>query len=242
LLVGASAGILLSGRAHAQTKSQLYCVKWQHSDGSSAGNFCSPFTIKEGTGATFARSGSTMTITVTGGAAAAGGSDTQLQYNSATALAGISTATTNGTITTFKAGADLLFADPTDATKKTQFDLSNIATGTTRTVNIPNANSTTAQTLAAVANNFVTAMSAQGVFTLARPTCSNLSDAGTLCTSSTDFMEEPAATGLVAKTARIPARAHHQHRRLNPRQREQRRRRSWQSDARHWLEYPHTSF
>jgi hypothetical protein len=140
-------------------------------------------------------------LTVTGGAAAAGGSDTQLQYNSATALAGISTATTNGTITTFKAGADLLFADPTDATKKTQFDLSNIATGTTRTVNIPNANSTTAQTLAAVANNFVTAMSAQGVFTLARPTCSNLSDAGTLCTSSTDFMEEPASNGLVAKTA-----------------------------------------
>jgi hypothetical protein len=59
-------GILLSGGTRTEQISTLL-REVAHSDGSSAGNFCSPFTIKEGTGATFSRSGSTMTLTVTGG-------------------------------------------------------------------------------------------------------------------------------------------------------------------------------
>jgi hypothetical protein len=62
----------------------------------------------------------------------------------------------------------LALQDGTDPSKQVTFDLSNITTGTTRTLNVPNANSTTAQTKAATTNEFLTAMSAQGVFTSAQ--------------------------------------------------------------------------
>jgi hypothetical protein len=63
----------------------------------------------------------------------------------------------------FKAGSNFQLTDFTDTTKILQFDLSNIATGQTRTVNIPNANSTTIQPASAPANQFSTGFSAQGV-------------------------------------------------------------------------------
>jgi len=82
-------------------------------------------------------------------------------------------------VQTFQAGANHLLTDTTDTTKKFQFDASNIATATTRTVNIPNANSTTAQTISVVSHNFLTGMSAQGVFTQAQPAASDLSNGTT---------------------------------------------------------------
>lgn len=83
-------------------------------------------------------------------------------------------------VQTFQVGANHLLVDPTDTTKKFQFDASNIGTGTTRTVNIPNANSTTIQSDTGAANNFLTAVSPQGVISKAQPAFSNLSGAATL--------------------------------------------------------------
>lgn len=80
---------------------------------------------------------------------------------------------------TFQSGANFLLADPTDTTKKAQFDLSNIGTGVSRTVNIPNANSTTVQADTGASNQFLTAISAQGVISKAQPSFSNLSGAAT---------------------------------------------------------------
>ncbi len=97
-------------------------------------------------------------------------------------------------VQTFQAGANHLLVDPTDTTKKFQFDASNIGTGTTRTVNIPNTNSTTIQASSAGANQFATGVSAQGVVSYAQPAFSNLS--GSL-TSGQDY-----TTGVSANTYR----------------------------------------
>jgi hypothetical protein len=78
-------------------------------------------------------------------------------------------------VQTFQGGANHLITDTTDLTKKFQFDVSNVATSTTRTVNIPNANSTTIQADTGAANNFITAVSAQGVISKAQPALTNLS-------------------------------------------------------------------
>lgn len=113
--------------------------------------------------------------------AAAGGSSGQVQWNNSTALGGISNLTTTGTVTTALTGADWLFADPTDSTKKAQLDLSGITTATTRTVNIPNANSTTVQPDTGAAHNFLTAISALGVISKTQAGCADLSDAVSTC-------------------------------------------------------------
>jgi hypothetical protein len=84
-------------------------------------------------------------------------------------------------VQTFQGGANHLIADPSDTTKKFQFDVSNVAPSTTRTLNIPNANSTAAQSISAVPHFFLTAMSAQGTFTASQPACGDLSDAGVFC-------------------------------------------------------------
>jgi hypothetical protein len=96
-----------------------------------------------------------------------GGSPGQVQYNNAGALGGISSMTTNGTVVTQLAGVDFLLADPASSTKQADFILSNITAGQTRQVNIPDANSTTVQAGAGAGNNFVQAISAQGVITFA---------------------------------------------------------------------------
>jgi hypothetical protein len=79
----------------------------------------------------------------------------------------------------FQSGANFLLSDPTDTTKKAQFDLANIASATTRTVNLPNANSTTVQANTGAANEFLTAISAQGVVSRSQPSFSNLSGTAT---------------------------------------------------------------
>jgi hypothetical protein len=78
----------------------------------------------------------------------------------------------------FQAGANFDLADPTDTTKIAQFGLSNIATGTTRTINVPNANSTTVQSSSAAAHQFATGISAQGVVAYGQPAFTDIS--GTL--------------------------------------------------------------
>lgn len=75
----------------------------------------------------------------------------------------------------FLAGADFELLDPTDPTKEVQFDLSNLTTNVTRTVNIPDANSTTIQPTTAPSHQFVTAVSAQGVITFAQPAFTDVS-------------------------------------------------------------------
>lgn len=78
-------------------------------------------------------------------------------------------------VQTFQGGANLLIVDASDVTKKFQFDVSNIATSTTRTVNIPNANSTTVQASTASAHQFATAVSAQGVVAYGQPAFTDIS-------------------------------------------------------------------
>jgi hypothetical protein len=63
----------------------------------------------------------------------------------------------------------------TTTTKKAIFGLSNITAGNTRTVNVPDANSTTIQSDTGASNNFLTAVSAQGVISKAQPAFTNLS-------------------------------------------------------------------
>lgn len=74
----------------------------------------------------------------------------------------------------FQAGTNFRFADTTDPTKLAHFDLSNLTTSTERTVNVPDANSTFAQAKSSTLHQFLTAMSAQGVFTSAQPDYSDL--------------------------------------------------------------------
>jgi len=161
-------------KAHAQ----IDVIKFQANDGSAVGTVAAPFTFKAGSNCSFAKSGSTFTVNCTGGAAAAGGSSGQVQWNNAGALAGISTLTTTGTINTALSGADWLFADPTAPTKKAQFDLSNITAANTRTINVPDANSTLAQA-STCTNQVFTSMSGQGVFA-----CSTITSAFTSGTFS----------------------------------------------------------
>lgn len=75
----------------------------------------------------------------------------------------------------FQAGTLFRLVDPANNTKTAQFDLSNISSATTRTVNIPDANSTTIQSSSAPANSFANSVSAQGIVGYTQPSFSNLS-------------------------------------------------------------------
>ena len=77
-------------------------------------------------------------------------------------------------------------SDSTDTTKRFQFDVSNVATATTRTVNIPNANSTTAQSVSAVSHFFLTAMDAQGLFSASQPSFSDITGNATTAQGGTN--------------------------------------------------------
>jgi hypothetical protein len=82
-------------------------------------------------------------------------------------------------VQTFQGGANFILQDPTDTSKTAKFDLSNIGASTQRTVNIPNANSTTVQASTASSNQFATSISAQGVVGYSQPSFSNLSGTAT---------------------------------------------------------------
>jgi hypothetical protein len=101
---------------------------------------------------------------------------------------------------TFQAGTGIRIADPSDGTKLAQFDVSNIATSTTRTINVPNANSTTVQSSSAGANQFATGISAQGVLSYAQPTFGNLSGSATLTQGGTTVSTAPDDNILVGNS------------------------------------------
>src|SRR5215831_2877494 len=113
-----------------------------------------------------------------GGGGTPGGSNTQLQFNNSSAFGGVTYLTYDGTTVSqqVNTGASRRYAmlDAADNTKKAEFDLSNIATATVRTINLPNANSTTIQSDTGASNNFLTAVSAQGLISKAQPAFSNL--------------------------------------------------------------------
>ena len=70
-----------------------------------------------------------------------GGSDTQVQYNNTGTLNGISGATFDGTNLNLQDSL-LRIVDNADTSKKVQFEASGITTATTRTLTLPNANTT----------------------------------------------------------------------------------------------------
>jgi hypothetical protein len=106
----------------------------------------------------------------------------------------LSSKTFDNTNTANFKGSLFTLQDATDTTKQARFDVSNVGTGQTRTVNIPDANSTAAQAKAAVSNQFLTSMSAQGVFGAAQPAFSDLS-------GSVAATQMPALTGDVTTGA-----------------------------------------
>lgn len=80
-------------------------------------------------------------------------------------------------------------------TKKAVFDLTNISNATTRTINVPNANSTTVQANTGASNQFLTAVSAQGVVSRSQPAFSDLSGAATAAQLPTAVNSFTFATG-----------------------------------------------
>jgi len=106
---------------------------------------------------------------------------------------------------TFKAGGNFLVVDPTDATKRIQFDVSNVATATTRTVNVPNANSTTVQADTGAANQFLTAISSQGVVSKAQPNFTNMAGTATAgqlpATTVNSVVNDTNVTGSISAQA-----------------------------------------
>jgi hypothetical protein len=107
----------------------------------------------------------------------------------------------------FQGGANFSLVDPTDTTKKLQFDISGVSTGTTRTMTVPNANGTFVVPDTGAANNFLTAISAAGAITKAQPSSANLSDVGTLVKNNagnaytTGAQDFTSATSLTVPTA-----------------------------------------
>jgi hypothetical protein len=117
----------------------------------------------------------------------------------------------------------LALQDGTDPSKQATFDLSNITTSTTRTINVPNANSTLAQTKNATTHQFLTAMSAQGVFTAAQLTYADIAVDGMVlgyvaktanytltttdylvnCTSGTFTLTLPTAVGVAGQVYQL---------------------------------------
>lgn len=100
----------------------------------------------------------------------------------------------------FETGANFRFRDPTDLTKTAGFDLSNIATGTNRTVTFPNADSTTVVPDTGAANNFLTAISATGAISKAQPAFSNISGSITAA-QAPDAVADGATKGVASFTA-----------------------------------------
>jgi hypothetical protein len=193
--------LLFAGRAHAQ----IDVIQFQDNTGAIVGTFAAPFKIKAGSNCTPSRSGSILTFNCSGGAAAAGGTNGQLQFNNSSALGGITSFTSDGTSQIAQVGTKWTFADPTTPTKKFQFDASNISAATTRIVNIPNANSTLAQAISVVAHQYLTGMSAQGLFSQAQPAYSDLTGTPTLPATLANsahkwFNSYDSVTGLFSQT------------------------------------------
>jgi hypothetical protein len=86
--------LLLSCSAFAD---QVNCVKWKNLDATTAATYCKPFSVRAGSGVTFSNNDldRVLTISSTGPAPGAGGSNTQLQFNLGGVLSGSSGLTWN---------------------------------------------------------------------------------------------------------------------------------------------------
>src|SRR5438270_888865 len=97
------------------------------------------YVVRTGAGVTAARmlTGTTIYLTNTNGDGSVGNPVFNIGANVA---ATDRTNTFGAFVQTFQGGANHLIVDPTDTSKKFQFDVSNVSTATTRTMNVPNAN------------------------------------------------------------------------------------------------------
>lgn len=172
-------------------------------------NISQPFTLSGSAGSSgqvFTSQGAgavPIWTTPSAGGGAPGGLDSQFQYNNGGVFGGITPMTydDSGLAVTAKVGNSFFFVDPTTISKRFNFDASNIASATTRTVNIPNANSTTVQADSGAPSQFFTAMSAQGVFTRAQPTYANIS--GTIPAVTSIATTSPVQGGTITGTGTI---------------------------------------
>lgn len=82
----------------------------------------------------------------------------------------------------FQAGNNFNLVDPSDTTKVAKFDVSNIGSGQTRTINVPNANATLAQAKSATSHQWLRSMDAQGLFAASQPDAADLTGLGTAAT------------------------------------------------------------
>jgi hypothetical protein len=107
------------------------------------------------------------------------GTNTQVIYNSAGALASIPYLTYNGTAVTQQAGtgpgARYILQDPTTTTKQAEFDLSGITAANTRQIKVPDANCVCVVPVASVASNWINAISTAGIANLAQPGFTDIS-------------------------------------------------------------------
>jgi hypothetical protein len=96
----------------------------------------------------------------------------------------------------------LFLADPSDTTKKAHFVLSANTTGTDRAITVPDVASTLVVPDTGSANNFLTAISASGAISKARPSAANLSDgitgSGTIVASNSPTLTTPNIGAAIA--------------------------------------------
>lgn len=83
---------------------QVNCIKWKDIAGNTVGTYCKPFQVRAGNGIQFSDDGyGKITITSTGAVAGAGGSDTQVNFNSSGVLGGSSGLIWNNSTSTLTA-------------------------------------------------------------------------------------------------------------------------------------------
>lgn len=130
-------------------------------------------------GSGLSMTGATLNVTAGGGNVSNSGTPANTQaafWTDATHIQGTSLLILTGG--QLKVNADaFLFGDTTDPTKQFRLNVSAIATGTTRTMQIPDSNNCVPVIFdVGAANNFLTGVSSGGVISKARPTISNLTD------------------------------------------------------------------